>query len=169
MAKTDLAPVVSDAGPVIHLDEAGCLDLLADFTSVLVPRQVWDEVLKHRAHLANRAMGWLVVLECAENLSPRLKTLADSLGLGVGERAALTLMEAEGGRLLLCDDAAARLAAESAGFEVRGSVGIIVRAMRRGLRTREQVLMVLRSLPQLSTLHISPTLLASIIRDIERG
>jgi hypothetical protein len=29
--------VICDAGPLIHLDELGCLDLLADFRDVLVP------------------------------------------------------------------------------------------------------------------------------------
>jgi len=36
--------VVCDAGPLIHLDELGCLGLLADFHTVSVPEQVWHEV-----------------------------------------------------------------------------------------------------------------------------
>ena len=49
MARTNSAPpVVCDAGPLIHLDELGCLDLLADFASVLVPDVVWREVAQHR-------------------------------------------------------------------------------------------------------------------------
>jgi predicted nucleic acid-binding protein len=42
------ASVVCDAGPLIHLDEMGCLDLLADFEQVLAPDVVWDEVTRHR-------------------------------------------------------------------------------------------------------------------------
>jgi len=41
--------VVCDAGPLIHLDELGCLDLLSDFQAVLVPGLVWREVVQHRA------------------------------------------------------------------------------------------------------------------------
>ena len=44
--KTSL--VVCDAGPLIHLDEVGCLDLLADFSEVLVPDAVRREVQRHR-------------------------------------------------------------------------------------------------------------------------
>ena len=33
--------VVCDAGPLIHLDELGCVDLLSDFSEVLVPETVW--------------------------------------------------------------------------------------------------------------------------------
>jgi len=40
--------VVCDAGPVIHLDELGCLDLLNDFQEVLLPNTVWEEIKRHR-------------------------------------------------------------------------------------------------------------------------
>lgn len=36
MGKTR-AFVVADAGPIIHLDELGCLDILYDFEQVSVP------------------------------------------------------------------------------------------------------------------------------------
>jgi len=40
--------VIADAGPVIHLDELGCIDLLADFGRVIIPHAVWLEVQRHR-------------------------------------------------------------------------------------------------------------------------
>ena len=52
MAAIEQPPVVADAGPIIHLDEMGCLDLLDDFGTVLGPREVWDEVARHRSQLA---------------------------------------------------------------------------------------------------------------------
>jgi predicted nucleic acid-binding protein len=36
--------VVCDAGPIIHLDEVGSIDLLSDFEKVLVPTAVLAEV-----------------------------------------------------------------------------------------------------------------------------
>lgn len=42
------AVIVCDAGPIIHLDELGCLDLLADFFEVLIPETVCREVERHR-------------------------------------------------------------------------------------------------------------------------
>ena len=39
--------VVCDAGPVIHLDELGCLDLLHDFPHVIVPAAVRGEIVRH--------------------------------------------------------------------------------------------------------------------------
>lgn len=45
MVMSDHRPplVVCDAGPLIHLDEVGALDLLEDFAEVLVPEAVWAE------------------------------------------------------------------------------------------------------------------------------
>lgn len=42
------AIIVCDAGPLIHLDELGCLHLLNDFEEVLIPKEVWQEVEHHR-------------------------------------------------------------------------------------------------------------------------
>ncbi|NLE58300.1 MAG: hypothetical protein GX616_08065 [Planctomycetes bacterium] len=78
-------------------------------------------------------------------------------------------MEARRARLLLCDDAAARLAAESLGFAVHGTIGVLARGIRTGMRTREEVLALLRSLPQRSTLHISAKLLTAIIAEVEQA
>ena len=61
MGKTEPI-VIADAGPVIHLDELGCLNLLADFGSVIIPEAVYQEVERHRPlTLASASVGdWLV-------------------------------------------------------------------------------------------------------------
>jgi len=51
MAGTDQPPVVTDAGPLIHLDELTSLDLLRGFPTILVPREVWTEIVCHRPRL----------------------------------------------------------------------------------------------------------------------
>lgn len=43
---------VLDAGPLIHLDQLGCLDLLEGFSELLVPPVVWQEALRHRPSLS---------------------------------------------------------------------------------------------------------------------
>ena len=52
--------VVCDAGPIIHLDELECLDLLGDFPEVIVPEAVWREVLKHRPSALDEKVAVLV-------------------------------------------------------------------------------------------------------------
>ena len=40
--------IVCDTGPLIHLDELGCLDLLADFKNVVLSGSVVEEIENHR-------------------------------------------------------------------------------------------------------------------------
>ena len=37
--------VICDAGPILHLDELNCLDLLADFDTIMVPMMVEKEIM----------------------------------------------------------------------------------------------------------------------------
>ena len=39
---------VCDAGPVIHPDELGCLDLLSDFQEIFLSDTVWKEIKQYR-------------------------------------------------------------------------------------------------------------------------
>jgi predicted nucleic acid-binding protein len=58
-------------------------------------------------------------------------------------------------------DAAARLAAESLGFKV--TIGVLLRGVRRGYRSSEDILVLLGEIPDRSTLHISRNLLDQVI------
>jgi len=40
--------VVCDAGPIIHLDELGCLHLLSDFQEIFLSDTVWKEIGQYR-------------------------------------------------------------------------------------------------------------------------
>lgn len=159
--------VVCDAGPLIHLDELDCLDLLSDFQAILLPEQVWREVEAHRPNALKRP--GIVMQRVSVDLSeyPPFLTLVRAFALDLGEQAALSLMERYPQAILFTDDAAARLAAESLGYEAHGSIGLLLRAIRRQQRTRRQVLVTLRSVPTQSSLHIRPELLQSIITQVE--
>lgn len=162
-----LPRVVCDAGPLIHLDELDCLDLLADFEDVLVPEQVWLEVENHRpgalscpgVEIRREPIG---ILEDAS-----FQALVRALTLDRGEQEALSLMTLHPNAILLTDDAAARLAADGLGYRVHGTIGILLRAIRRQQRTPDQVLSILRGLPTNSTLHIRSDLLRDIIAQAE--
>lgn len=45
----ELSIVVSDAGPVIHLDELGKLDYLFSFSKIIIPALVKKEIDKFRS------------------------------------------------------------------------------------------------------------------------
>lgn len=159
--------VVCDAGPLIHLDEVGCLDLLADFHAVLVPEQVWREVEHHRPNALQHPGVEIQQVPVVLSEDASFQALVRALALDLGEQAALSLMPLYPDAILLTDDAAARLAAKGLGYRVHGSVGILLRAIRRHQRTSEAVLSILQELPWRSTLHIRPDLLAEIIAQVE--
>jgi predicted nucleic acid-binding protein len=168
MAKSETSlEVVCDAGPLIHLDELDCLDLLSDFRAVYVPEQVWQEVEQHRPGALSQPAVTLRKVAVQVPTSATFTALAGSLALASGEQAALALMEHYPEAILLTDDAAARLAAATLGYQVHGSIGILLRAVRRGHRSREHVLGILAHLHEQSTLYIRPALLQEIISQLE--
>ena len=159
--------VVCDAGPLIHLDELDCLDLLGDFRAVLVPEQVWREVEYHRPDALKHPGVEIqrVSVSLSEDFS--FHALVRALALDLGEQAALSLMARYPDAILLTDDAAARLAAKGLGYRVHGSIGVLLRAVRRQQRAPLEVLSLLRDLPSRSTLYIRPDLLEEIIARVE--
>jgi predicted nucleic acid-binding protein len=160
---TNHGPVaVCDAGPLIHLDELGCLPLLDEF-SVWVPEAVRREVSYHRPALFVQAqVGFEVRAEVVVSL-PTLRTLGEALLLDAGEMEALALMAQVPQALFLTDDAAARLAAQQLGYRVHGTIGVLLRSVRRGQLSAVQVRTLLLEIPTRSSLHIRPALMADIM------
>ncbi len=159
--------VICDAGPLIHLDELDCLDLLNDFRDVFVPDQVWREVEYHRFSALERSGIKLQRVPVIIPKDASFGALAQALSLDLGEQAVLSFAVLHSDAILLTDDAAARLAAETLGYRVHGSIGILLRAIRRRQRTIDQVLAILHSLPARSSLYIRPGLLREIILQLE--
>jgi predicted nucleic acid-binding protein len=159
--------VICDAGPLIHLDELKSLSLLADFNNIWIPEQVWQEVEHYRPVALMQSDLPLQKVAVVISTKPAFQTLVQALSLGFGEQAALSLMPDHPQAIFLTDDAAARLAAVTLGYRVHGSIGILLRAIRRQQRTREEILTILRTLPTQSTLHIRSTLLQEIIEKLE--
>lgn len=160
--------VVCDAGPLIHLDELASLRLLCDFPSVLVPAVVWAEAERHRPHLFDWPNPSFARVRPQQPPRPALAALARLIPLHAGEIQALQIAEELGADLLLTDDTAARLAARELQLPVHGTIGILLRSLRRGQRSAPEVLELLRDIPERSTLHIKPSLLLEIIAEVER-
>lgn len=84
-----------------------------------------------------------------------------------GEREALTLCLDHAVDVLLTDDTAARLAAKTLNITTHGTLGLLIRAVRRHLRTPSEVLALLAAIPQQTTLHIRPSLLNEIVTRVK--
>ena len=159
--------VVCDAGPFIHLDELNCLELLADFEEIVLPLVVEKEILDHR--LSALQDHDLNIYRSSERIAIGVELLAlcQIFSLDAGEIEALALMERNPQHIFLTDDAAARLVAEQMKFKVHGTIGVLIRSIRRRLRKPEEIFYILAEIPQKSTLHIKPSLLNEIIQMVK--
>ncbi|MCG8478547.1 MAG: hypothetical protein MI724_05580 [Spirochaetales bacterium] len=166
MDPSNTPAVVCDAGPLIHLDELDCADLLSDFSHCIVAPAVWEEVSRHRPAVLARTDIPFSRPEVVPSPTPTVQALLHAFDLHPGEREALVLAATDPATLFLTDDTAARVAASSLGITVHGSLGVLIRSVRRGLRSTEQVLATLRAIPHRSTLHIRATLLDEVIATV---
>lgn len=160
--------VVCDAGPLIHLDEVGAIDLLADFPVILVPHAVWVEVERNRPSALEHPDLTLRRISPQLPEPPELEALAQVLSLHTGEWEALRVALENRPGLLLTDDTAARLAAASLGIATHGTLGILIRAIRRQQRSKQEIIDALQSLPTHSTLHLKRSLLDEVIDQVNQ-
>lgn len=123
---------VANASPVIVLAKAGHLRLLKELADELVlPDAVVAEVLAGpESDPARQA------LEAGWGMRQPEGVIASELlewGLGPGETAVLALARARGRSTAILDDAAARDCAKAIGVPVLGTLGVVLRAKKRGL------------------------------------
>ena len=127
--------VLSDASPLIGLALVDGLPWLGVlFGSVLVPQEVWGEVVGRgfsgEASLRSaQAAGWLEVAHPAPlPLHPPLPDLDE------GEAACIQLaLAGQGPALLLMDERAGRAVAQGFGLQLAGTAAVIGMARQRGL------------------------------------
>jgi len=116
---------VFDAGPLIAFHQVNRLELLSHlFVHVVVPSVVAREVAPSLGELPS----WISIQDVQS--SPSF-----SRNLGLGESKAIALAMTLAADFLVLDDARARAVATELGISVIGSLGLLVRAKRRGLIT----------------------------------
>lgn len=123
---------VANASPVIVLAKAGHLELLNELPGELVlPEAVVAEVLAGpESDPARQALegGWGLRQSPVAIPSELLEW-----GLGPGETAVLALARERAPCTAILDDAAARTCAKAYGVPLLGTLGVVLRAKKRGL------------------------------------
>ncbi len=162
------AIVICDTGPVLHLDELDCLELLRDFQQVILPEAVELEIRRHRPGILTQHVVELDVVPVLRTLDDELLTLCRIFALHAGEVEALFLMKNYPEAIFLTDDSAARLVGLRMNYKVHGTIGILIRSIRRKILSPREVITQLRQIPVRSTLHIKASLLEDIVKQLER-
>lgn len=165
--QTSRSIIITDSGPLIHLDELNCLDLLNDFNEIMVPDSVWREVQVHRPESLQSSKIKLM-RTISPDCSSEIEHLAPLYSLHSGELEALTLCLAFPSCIFLTDDTAARLAAKALNISAHGTIGVLVRAIRRQQRSKAEILKLLSTISGRTTLYLRPAFLADVIRDLEQ-
>lgn len=126
--------VVADAGPLIHLSLIGRIDLLPTlYSRIVVPELVYREVVDQGEDLPGstelRGASWIDLSshDPDHHLFHLLRAQLDP-----GEAAAICLAVDRRADLILSDDRQARLTAERLEMPVKGTLGVLVEARRRG-------------------------------------
>jgi len=151
--------IVSNAGPLIHLTKIGRLNLLKElFKSVVIPNTVKIEVVDRGkekgaadAFLIENEVGKWIVAE--KDINDRVKEIAKRAGIEMGEAIAIMFAKEKGFPALI-DDSAARRFAIGLGLEVIGSIGVLIKATKAGIITKEEALDGLEKLAKVMWLSV---------------
>ena len=121
--------VISNTTPLIGLADIGCFDILQKlYKEIMIPAAVLEEVKSEPAKTLVRNSDFIHVLPVAESKSRKMF----SSRLHAGEVEVMLLAEEKQADLLIMDDNAAKKTAKFLGFNVTGTLGILLKAKREG-------------------------------------
>ncbi len=162
--------VVSDTGPLIHLDEIGCSSLLATFHQIHIPEIVRVEFLKHREFLCADIFRFsqVRVHKVEGEIFEKFIEGHQLFHLHPGDKACLFLCQKLALNTLLTDDLAVRDAAQKLKITPVGSIGIIMKAFVNKIISRSLAEKYISDLYNISSLFITSTIIEMVIKEIRR-
>jgi predicted nucleic acid-binding protein len=127
------SPPVVNASPLIYLSHAGLIDLLqAENETVIVPRTVSEEIRRRGpGDPTVQILAKTSWIQEADPVPPSPPVL--TWRLGPGETSVLSWSLAHPGSVAIVDDLAARRCAEVLGIPLIGTLGLVLKAKRKGL------------------------------------
>jgi len=165
--------IISNASPIIYLSKIGQLKLLKNiFKFVIIPYEVYEEtVVKGKEKGFQDALfienaireGWLKIKKI--KIKKELIKFAPELELG--EIAVMELAKKLKPKMLLIDDATARTIAESFGFNVKGTIYVILKAFKQRLINRKEAFTLISKLAT-AGFRISQEFYLQVIKKLEK-
>jgi len=155
-----LKEAVADSGPLIHLSEIGCLQLLSLFDRLYVPNAVWFETVE-RDRLSERELSSATNIQrhtLSHGHVEQFITKYKIAGLHSGEQECLLLAQEKSIAILLTDDMAVRDAAKQLDLIPVGSLGVVIKAYTRGQILLEDAEKYIGNLYSVSSLFVTRTI-----------
>jgi predicted nucleic acid-binding protein len=153
-----LRRVVCDTGPLLHLREAGTIEVLREAGHILIPPRVEAETSALDAGWHRERPEWIEIVPLEDPFQTRAADWTRAGLLHTGEAEALALAGQLRADWLLTDDTAARLLALQEGLEVHGSLGVVLWAAATGHFDRQTAEEALNALSR-SSLWLSARIL----------
>ncbi|MFH2109651.1 MAG: DUF3368 domain-containing protein [Candidatus Bathyarchaeota archaeon] len=169
-------PAVSNSSPLMWLAKAGRIETLRNiFGEILVPKEVYREVVSEGLRLgfsdalaveeAVRA-GWIKVIALTDEEEEFSSRLIQGAGeIHVGEAQAIALARGRGVPLLM-DESSGRALAEALGIEARGTIYVVLRALRQGLMDRGEAKETMNRMVE-KGMRVDPRLLSRVLKEID--
>lgn len=140
--------VVSDSTPLIHLAKAGGLGLLRKlYGSLYITKAVYREAVEEGDLLGE---GDAIVIKKAVEKWIRIgevqgaEEISRKYGLHLGEAASIALALEQRAELLLMNEREGRDAARKEGLKVKGTIGVIQEAVKKGVISAKEGTGILR-------------------------
>ena len=160
MGAGQLKKAVADSGPLIHLSEIGCLQLLNLFDTLHIPHAVWLETVE-QDRLYDRELFAATNIQrykLSHSQVDQFVKKYEITDLHSGEQECLFLAREKSIAILLTDDMAVRDAAKRFGLIPVGSLGVVVKAYEQGQISLEDAEQYIGNLYSVSSLFVTPAI-----------
>lgn len=169
--------IVSNASPLIWLAKIGKITLLKElFGEVIIPEEVYKETVERGLQegfsdaLAIKEcieQGWIKISKLNENEIKLCERMMEhAFEIHIGEAQAIILAR-KTSALLLMDESSGRAFAETLGLKVRGTLYVIMKALREELLDKTEAKDMVLALVD-KGFRIEPKLLARILREMDK-
>jgi len=168
---------VSNATPLIYLARLNKLQLLKEiFTQIQIPPEVKIETIDRGkekgypdAYAIEQAMsdGWLIQESLTQKTIEKSEALAHMMRIDIGEAQAIILAKQKNEKDILIDQTNARAVARNLGLNPRGTIFVILTALKRKLITKDNAKQMLDKLIE-ANFYISVDIYRDTLKTIEK-
>lgn len=163
---------VFDTGPFIHLYEINFLQALKLFKRIIIVEELINEIRGNKTLVSEiKRIKLIKTLKLGPKFKDLAKLLIEKYSLDLTEAECISLALQESAEIFFTDDLDARNVAKELNIDVHGTIGIILRAYRENIITKNEAINKIKELYTKSSLFITKDLVEwsiSQIRDYKK-